>query len=52
MDAQHGVYTKPQFKRKDASYHVDIFAVTAGVCLDDARVSADGAWTLEPVTFN
>ena len=52
LGAKHGVYTKPQFKRKDARYHVDIFAVTEAVYLDDERVYADGAWTLEPVTFN
>ena len=52
LGAKHGVYTKPQFKRKDARYHVDIFAVTEAVYLDDERVYADGAWTLEPVAFN
>ena len=52
LGAKHGVYAKPQFKRKDARYHVDIFAVTEAVYLDDERVYADGAWTLEPVTFN
>ena len=44
LGAKHGVYTKPQFKRKDARYHVDIFAVTEAVYLDDERVYADGAW--------
>ena len=52
LGAKHGVYAKPQFKRKDARYHVDIFAVTEAVYLDDERVYADGAWTLEAVTFN
>ena len=52
LGAKHGVYTKPQFKRKDARYHVDIFAVTEAVYLDDERVYADGAWTVEPVAFN
>ena len=52
LGAKHGVYTKPQFKRKDARYHVDIFAVTEAVYLDDERVYADGAWTLEPVAFS
>ena len=52
LGAKHGVYTKPQFKRKDARYHVDIFAVTEAVYLDDERVYADGAWTVEPVAIN
>ena len=44
LGAKHGVYTKPQFKRKDARYHVDVFAVTEGVYLDGQQVYADGAW--------
>jgi hypothetical protein len=46
LGAKHGVYTKPQFKRKDARYHVDIFAVTEGVYLDGERVYRDGAWVV------
>jgi aminopeptidase len=46
LGAKHGVYAKPQFKRKDARYHVDIFAVTEGVYLDEERVYRDGAWTV------
>ncbi|KAB8043423.1 M29 family metallopeptidase [Janthinobacterium aquaticum] len=48
LGAKHGVYTKPQFKRKDARYHVDIFAVTEAVYLDDERVYQNGAWQLQP----
>ncbi|MBB5607956.1 MULTISPECIES: hypothetical protein [unclassified Janthinobacterium] len=44
LGAKHGVYAKPQFKRKDARYHVDIFAVTEAVYLDDERVYQDGSW--------
>jgi hypothetical protein len=46
LGAKHGQYQKPQFKRKDARYHVDVFAVTEAVYLDQERVYADGAWTL------
>ena len=46
LGAKHGVYPKPGFKRKDARYHVDVFAVTDAVYLDDERVYADGAWTI------
>jgi hypothetical protein len=44
LGAKHGVYAKPQFKRKDARYHVDVFAVTEAVYLDDVQVYSDGAW--------
>lgn len=44
LGAKHGVYAKPQFKRKDARYHVDVFAVTDGVYLDDRQVYIDGGW--------
>ena len=44
LGAKHGVYAKPQFKRKEARYHVDVFAVTEAVYLDDEQVYRDGAW--------
>jgi hypothetical protein len=44
LGAKHGVYPKPGFKRKDARYHVDIFAVTEAVYLDSDLVYRDGAW--------
>ena len=44
LGAKHGVYPKPGFKRKDARYHVDVFAVTDAVYLDDDQVYRDGAW--------
>lgn len=44
LGAKHGVYSKPQFKRKEARYHIDVFAVTEAVYLDDERVFQDGAW--------
>ncbi len=46
LGAKHGVYQKPGFKRKDARYHVDVFAVTEAVWLDDERVYRDGAWQI------
>jgi leucyl aminopeptidase (aminopeptidase T) len=48
LGAKHGVYPKPGFKRKDARYHVDVFAVTDAVYLDDEQVYADGAWSVTP----
>jgi aminopeptidase len=47
LGAKHGVYAKPGFKRKDARYHIDVFVVTDAVYLDDERVYADGAWTVQ-----
>ncbi|HEY1148419.1 MAG TPA: hypothetical protein VGF27_07585 [Pseudoduganella sp.] len=44
LGAKHGQYQKPQFKRKDARYHVDVFAVTEAVWLDEDQIYRDGAW--------
>lgn len=44
LGAKHGVYPKPGFKRKDARYHIDVFAVTDAVWLGDERVYQDGRW--------
>lgn len=44
LGAKHGVYPKPGFKRKDARYHIDVFAVTDAVYLGKERVYAEGAW--------
>jgi len=44
LGAKHGQYQKPQFKRKDARYHVDVFAVTDAVWLDEDQIYRDGAW--------
>ncbi|WP_273033918.1 hypothetical protein [Massilia timonae] len=44
LGAKHGVYPKPGFKRKDARYHIDVFAVTDAVWLGEERVYADGRW--------
>jgi aminopeptidase len=46
LGAKHGVYPKPGFKRKDARYHVDVFAVTDAVYLGDERVYENGAWSV------
>jgi hypothetical protein len=44
LGAKHGVYNKPLVKRKEAKYHVDVFAVTERVLLDGEVVFANGAW--------
>jgi hypothetical protein len=44
LGAKHGIYSKPQIKRKDAKYHVDVFAVTESVMLDEEVVYRNGSW--------
>ena len=44
LGAKHAVYKKPNFARKQAKHHVDVFAVTECVTLDDQVVYQDGAW--------
>ncbi|MCG2583693.1 hypothetical protein [Massilia sp. TS11] len=46
LGCKHGVYSKPGFKRKDARYHIDVFAQTEAVYIDATRVYADGAWQI------
>ncbi len=44
LGAKHGVYNKPNIRRADARFHIDVFAVTEAVYLDDDVVYRDGAW--------
>lgn len=44
LGAKHGVYKKPNFKRGETWNHVDVFAVTHLVYLDDRIVYENGAW--------
>lgn len=44
LGAKHGVYKKSNFKRGDTWHHVDIFAVTHKVYLDDVVVYENGGW--------
>ena len=44
LGARHGVYKKPHLDPRAARHHVDTFAVTDRVLLDDEIVYADGAW--------
>lgn len=44
LGAKHGVYKKSNFRRADTWHHVDIFAVTHLVYLDNAVVYKEGAW--------
>jgi aminopeptidase len=46
LGAKHGVYNKAIFRRADTRHHVDVFAVTKAVYLDDKVVYENGAWTV------
>lgn len=46
LGAKHSMYRKPQFTRSTAKYHVDVFAITQAVWLDDRLVYKDGAWVI------
>jgi aminopeptidase len=44
LGAKHNVYAKPNFKRKEVRYHVDVFANTERVLIDREVVYQNGAW--------
>lgn len=44
LGAKHGIYNKPNIRRATARHHVDVFAATESVMLDDVVVYRDGAW--------
>jgi aminopeptidase len=46
LGSKHGIYGKPGFKRNDGKHHVDVFAVTEAVYLDEQIVYQNGAWTV------
>jgi len=46
LGAKHSVYKKPLINRTTAWHHVDVFALTNLVYLDDRIVYQDGAWVL------
>lgn len=46
LGAKHGIYSKPLIKRKEAKYHVDVFAITESVLLDDEVVYQNGSWVV------
>jgi hypothetical protein len=46
LGAKHGIYSKPNIRRADARHHVDVFAVTESVLLDDEVVYRDGVWVV------
>ncbi len=46
LGAKHGSYGKPHIKRGEGRYHIDVFAITEQVWLDQNNVYQNGAWQL------
>jgi aminopeptidase len=46
LGAKHGVFKKENISRSQARHHVDVFAVTHRVYLDDQIIFADGQWKI------
>jgi hypothetical protein len=44
LGAKHSVYNKAAIRRATARYHVDVFAATETMSLDDEIVYRDGSW--------
>ncbi len=44
LGAKHGSYNKPQIRKAAAKYHVDVFASTEAVILDNEVIYRDGEW--------
>lgn len=44
LGAKHSTYAKPNLRRKEGRFHVDVFAATQRVLMDGEVVYLDGAW--------
>ncbi len=44
LGAKHGSYNKPNIRKSAARFHVDVFAATGPVFLDDEIIYRDGRW--------
>lgn len=44
LGTKHTIYKKPNFKQRDAGFHVDVFPVTVVVTLDNEVIYKDGNW--------
>ena len=45
LGAKHAIFKKANFNHKAPHFHIDVFAVTEFVLLDDEIVYRDGAWS-------
>ncbi|WP_028450539.1 hypothetical protein [Chitinibacter tainanensis] len=47
LGAKHGSYNKPQFKRKDTRFHIDVFVdIAGGVWLGEDNLYQQGRWVV------
>jgi aminopeptidase len=46
LGAKHGSYNKPNIRKATAKYHVDVFADTTTVTLDDEVIYREGRWLI------
>jgi aminopeptidase len=46
LGSKHGVYKKSNFRTRDTWFHVDVFAVTEKVYVDDMVVYENGGWVV------
>jgi hypothetical protein len=47
LGAKHGIYNKPNIRKSTARHHVDVFAMTKTVTLDNEVIYRDGAWQVD-----
>ena len=44
LGAKHGMYAKPQLKRNEGKYHIDLFVSTTKVLVNDTNLFEDNQW--------
>jgi hypothetical protein len=47
LGAKHGSYNKPNIKKTTARHHVDVFAISETVTMDNEVIYRDGAWQVD-----
>ena len=47
LGAKHGSYNKPNIRKTTARHHVDVFAMTETVTLDNEVIYRNGAWQVD-----
>jgi len=47
LGAKHGIYNKPGIRKAAARHHVDVFAITESLTLDNETVYRNGAWQVD-----
>lgn len=47
LGAKHGIYNKPVIRKATAKHHVDVFAITESLTLDDEVIYRNGAWQVD-----